>query len=291
MTFIQSRNYSTGRDAPTRLIVVHTTENDCVPGMARDNANFFASGNAPQASTHYFVDPVEVIQTVSESDTAWAAPPLNGCAIHIEHTGHAAYTSAEWQQPNQMAMLQRSAELVVSLSARHQIPAERISDADLVKILRGDYNVPGGIVSHVDINRVARALGLAESDHTDPGPSWPWMNYLAMIRGSFPSTTPLGEPDMPLTPADQTMVRAAVADALAAAIPVIATQAAVQVWTRYRMANNGGLVDLQTSVSLLLAGLPADAARDAAVAAAVAAVPALTVEQFSTALNPPPAAA
>jgi len=186
-----------------------------------------------------------------------------------------------------MGMLQRSAELVVSLSARHQIPAERISDADLVKLLRGDYNVPGGIVSHVDINRVARALGLAQSDHVDPGLSWPWMNYLAMIRGSFPSTTPQGAPDMPLTPADQAMVRAAVADALAAAIPVIATQAAVQVWTRYHMANNGGLVDLQTGLSLLLAGLPADAARDAAVEAAVAAVPAETVAAFSTALIPP----
>ena len=186
--------------------------------------------------------------------------------------------------------LQRSAELVTALCARHQVPAERISDADVTKLLRGDYQVRGGIIGHFDINRVARALGVSQSDHWDPGPSFPWMNYLGMIHGAFPSTNPLGEPDMPLTPADQSLVRAAVADALAAAIPVIATQAAVQVWTRYRMANNGGLVDLQTSLSLLLAGLPSDAARDAAVAAAVAAVPAETVAAFSTALTPPAAA-
>jgi len=270
------------------LVVIHTAETDCVLGAARNLATYFAGDNAPIASAHYVAGPDEVIQTVQETSTAWAAPPLNDCALHIEHAGRASFSPADWALPGPVAMLTQSATLCADLCTRHNIPSVMINDANLTKLFRGNYTGQGGIIGHADINRVARALNLAESDHWDPGPSFPWMTYLGAVQNAqHNSSQPLGEPDMPLTTVDQTFIEDAVTRAINAAIPTIAVQAAITVWTRYRMTDGTNISDLQTTLSRILAAVPADASRDAAVAVAVAAVPTETVTELEAVLNPP----
>lgn len=61
-------NYTKGNNG-RKYIVIHYTGNRTDTGMA--NSNYFKSTNRG-ASAHYFVDAENVVQVVSDSDTAWA---------------------------------------------------------------------------------------------------------------------------------------------------------------------------------------------------------------------------
>lgn len=61
-------NYTKGNNG-RKYIVIHYTGNRTDTGMA--NSNYFKSTNRG-ASAHYFVDAKNVVQVVSDSDTAWA---------------------------------------------------------------------------------------------------------------------------------------------------------------------------------------------------------------------------
>lgn len=168
-TFLQARHYTPGRTEAVRLLVIHTTENPCAVGVARNVARWFGGDAAPQASAHYVVGPDEVIACVAEADTAWHAPPTNAYAIGIEHTCRAAFTSDDWASERAQAMLDRSAELVAELCAQHGVPIQYVDEAGL----RAGV---AGITTHA---AVSRAFG--QSEHWDPGGSWPMADYLARV--------------------------------------------------------------------------------------------------------------
>ncbi len=167
---IQARNYTKGRKTKVDLLVLHTTENQCVNGVARNVALWFAGASAPQASAQYVVGPDVTIQCVSPDDTAWHAPGANDRGIGIEQTGRASFTAEQWASPEVQDMLFRSATLVARLCAHYGIPIVRLS----VDELRAGK---AGIVGHVD---VTKAFG--KSNHVDPGGSFPWSQYIAMIQ-------------------------------------------------------------------------------------------------------------
>lgn len=184
VTFIQAAYCGPTRaGARIDLLVVHTMESQEKPGTAKNVALWFGGKTKaapPKASAHYCVDDVDVIQCVSESVVAWAAPGANKNGIHIEHAGYAAQTPVQWGDLYSRAMLQNSAILAADICKRHAIPIVRLSVGDLKAGRRG-------FCGHVDITN---AFG-AGKGHTDPGPSFPWELYLEMVhKASLPPTLP-----------------------------------------------------------------------------------------------------
>jgi N-acetyl-anhydromuramyl-L-alanine amidase AmpD len=175
---ILAKNFQVDRRDPkhgfaaVRLVVLHTTENPCAPGVARAVARYFAGPGAPEASAHYVVGPDELILCVPEASTAWHAPPANFYSIGVEQTGRAAFTPDDWQSASAQAMLARSAALVADLCDRYGLPVVFVDAAGLAR-------EDAGITTHVEVSKAFRV-----SDHTDPGPSFPMDDFLAAVAAA-----------------------------------------------------------------------------------------------------------
>jgi hypothetical protein len=141
-------NYRSGRLRAIDRIIIHVTESDSAEGAI----SWFANAQA-QVSAHYVVDVDGTItQCVREADTAWAAPTFNARGLHIEHQGWTNKTAF----PD--AQLRPSANLCRHLADKYGIPADRIH-----------------ILGHSE---------LPNNDHQDPGHTWPWARYMAMVGGA-----------------------------------------------------------------------------------------------------------
>lgn len=167
--FVQAKNFTPANRTSLDVLVVHTMEAPEKPGTARGVANWFASPAAPQASAHACVDESELIRCVHEKDIAWAAPGANGNGYHIEHAGYAAQSAADWSDDYSVSMLKLSAEHAADIARRYDIPVVKLSADDLLAKKRG-------FCGHVDVTNAFH-----KSTHTDPGGSFPWDEYLAMV--------------------------------------------------------------------------------------------------------------
>jgi hypothetical protein len=172
-----SPNYNSRSGSGVELVVIHSCEGNyggCVGWLRNTQA---------QASAHYVVkeDGAEIAQLVDENSRAWhvaaayrprlnenmlpgrSGQSVNTFSVGIEHAGFASQRS--WSE----GLLASSVDLVRGITERHGIPRDR-------------YHV----VSHGQLQPESR---------TDPGPNWPWSNYLERIQG-----TP--EPPPPPPPGD-----------------------------------------------------------------------------------------
>lgn len=173
--FIQARNYTptSGRDVD--LGVVHTMEAPEKTTTAENVANWFAGSTAPKASTTYNIDSDSIVQSVREKDVAWCAPGANHDGIHLEHAGYAAQGRSDWQDPYSQAMLKLSAKLMADICRRHAIPVVKLSSAQV----RAGHR---GLCGHIDVTRAFPERG---GTHTDPGSSFPWEQYLQLIKAEL----------------------------------------------------------------------------------------------------------
>lgn len=185
--YIPAKNKGPSRSGPVLLIVIHTMEAPERPKTALNVALWFGGPQAPEASAHYCVDASETIQCVKEDVVAWAAPGANRDGIHIEHAGYASQTSEEWEDDYSKQMLARSAALAADIAKRYQIPVVKLTPEDLAN------PVASGFCGHVDVTQ-GRMGG---HGHTDPGPSFPWGDYLALVEAALAPTSP---PPPPLEP-------------------------------------------------------------------------------------------
>lgn len=176
--FVQAKHFYRGGNVPS-LIVIHDMEYLERSDGAEWCAAFFAGANAPMASAHYCVDSDSIVQCVKEEDGAWHTPgslptkggrEINRSSIGIEHAGFAKQTATEWDDSYSRSMLQLSAELTASLCVKYNIPAVRLTPEDLKTGERG-------ICGHVDCTK---ATGVGS--HWDPGPNFPWVEYIARVR-------------------------------------------------------------------------------------------------------------
>jgi N-acetyl-anhydromuramyl-L-alanine amidase AmpD len=182
MQFIRARNFTPAEGRAVNLVVIHTMEAPEKPTTAENVAAWFAGDSAPKASVHYCVDVDSVVQTLEEKHVAWGAPGANEKGIHIEHAGYAKQTPEEWADVYSRTMLERSAELVAGICVRHKIPVRRLTVAELRDGERG-------IVGHADVSDAFKA-----STHWDPGPSFPWTEYLDRVKAHVDAMTPATSP-------------------------------------------------------------------------------------------------
>jgi N-acetyl-anhydromuramyl-L-alanine amidase AmpD len=160
-------DFGSRRNVPVDTLVLHTTEGGAVEGALehwhREDVT---------ASAHYVIDgePVlRVVQNVAEGDCAYHAGSrsINRRSIGIEVCGKA--NDPKTWTPELMVLL---VALSADICKRHRIPI---------------VHQPGpGICGHADVpdpynpNRYGGA-----SHHTDPGPHFPWPQFLDALRAEL----------------------------------------------------------------------------------------------------------
>lgn len=167
-SFVQAKHFKAG-PRTVDLLVLHSTENDCRDGVARQVAQFFATqDDSNPTSAHYVVGPDETIQCVKDEDIAWHAPPANEHGIGIEMVGRAKFSEDEWTS---CGLVDRVAALLGALAVKWNVP---LSFVDAAGLLAGKR----GVTSHAEV-----AKAFHKTDHTDPGPGFPVAELLQKARG------------------------------------------------------------------------------------------------------------
>ncbi|MEU4513140.1 peptidoglycan-binding domain-containing protein [Nonomuraea wenchangensis] len=181
MQTITSPNKTSGRIAPIRVIVVHTMETGESSNVAENVAAYFARPST-NASAHLCVDNNSVVRCVADSDTAWAAPGCNSDGLQIELAGRAGQSKAQWADAYSKDLLDLAAGQVARWCRTYNIPARRLTRAQLRAGQRG-------IVGHADVSAVYK-----RSDHWDPGDNFPWSSFLARVNHHLDGSATTAKP-------------------------------------------------------------------------------------------------
>ena len=173
-------HYSKGRQGHTvQIIVLHSAENQELPGQAQHLERWFAGSTAPQASAHEMIYNAHIVVSVDDVDTAWAVDdfPLNLISFSIEMTGHAANTAAQWADAYETGVIKETTIAVKDEMSKHSIPAVHLTDAQIIAAHNGDKTVKG-ICTHADISRALKIAG----GHTDPGVNFPLQAFIKGLQ-------------------------------------------------------------------------------------------------------------
>ncbi len=163
-------HYYEGRNEALRLIVIHTMEAPEGPNTAENIAAMFARGDVV-ASAHACVDQDSLVVCLPPTATAFAAPGANADGYQIEHAGYASQDGAGWADAESQSMLRLSAAHAREIALAAGIPLRHLTDDELAA-------GAAGFVGHDQVSRVYR-----KSDHWDPGPQFPWSQYMGLVNG------------------------------------------------------------------------------------------------------------
>jgi N-acetyl-anhydromuramyl-L-alanine amidase AmpD len=192
MTLVTSVNFSpnkySGHNGSIVFIGIHTMEAPESGVTAENVANYFKNSSV-QASSHWCVDNDSRVRCVNDADSAWTMPPVNGRSLNIEMAGYAAQSPAQWSDPYSLAVLDNVAVCAAEWCVKYGIPVRHLTPAQIA-------NMEKGFVGHVDVNNVFHA-----SDHTDPGPNFPWAAFLNRVSARLGSGIVTPPPPVPSYPA------------------------------------------------------------------------------------------
>lgn len=162
---------SSGSNLPVTRIVIHDTESaGSGPGTAHGVLGYFSQPSSG-GSAHYITDVRDEFHPLGDSEIGWHAPPNQG-SIGIEICGQARYSRATWLSADVWPAVLRAAQRTAELCARFGVPMVRLSSTDL---LNGRH----GICGHVDVSQAWH-----QSDHSDPGPNFPWDAFMAAVTAA-----------------------------------------------------------------------------------------------------------
>lgn len=174
-----AKNYTKGRQGHSiQMLVLHSAENQELPGQAVHLGEWFASANAPQASAHEMIDNKVVVVSVDDIDTAWADDdfPINLVSKNYEMTGHASNTAAQWADAYETAVISLTEGEFKKDMKKYSIPAHHLTDAEIVAIHNGNKTLKG-ICTHADISRALKIVG----GHSDPGVNFPLTAFIKAV--------------------------------------------------------------------------------------------------------------
>src|SRR5690606_32891035 len=173
--FVQGRNrYGT---STKYAIAVHCTANTA---SARNEASY-ATRRTDGVSAHFFIDDREVIQSLDTADIAGHAGSWQGntYSIAVEFTGLTSWSRSRWLSS---IAWDKTAQVLAAVSRHHNIPPVRVT----VEQMKANPQVRGAY----DHNQMRLAWG--GTDHTDPGPNFPWDHLLNVWKRELQ-----GEDNMP----------------------------------------------------------------------------------------------
>lgn len=182
---LSPNHYSGRRGAVPHIIGIHTMEAPESGNTAEDVARYFKNSSV-QASSHWCVDDDSRVRCVNDADAAWTMPPLNDESLNIEIAGYAKQTGAQWADSFSEEALDIAAMCAAEWCHKYGIPIRHNNAAQIAGKV-------AGFVGHIDVNRVFHA-----SDHTDPGPNFPWSTFLNKVKAHYDNpntvTTPKSNP-------------------------------------------------------------------------------------------------
>lgn len=168
-------------DSAAHLLVIHTSEQTTNGPATAENLGRAWGTPATrdstgaiinQASYHWAVDADSIIAGVDPSEIAYHAPP-NPLGEAICLTGRAA---RDWTAPDVGDQLELAARLAAWRLDVRGWPAEYRT---VEEVRRG---LPG-LCGHITIS-----VAFGKTDHTDPGPQFPWATFLERIRRHMTTT-------------------------------------------------------------------------------------------------------
>lgn len=170
-----SPNYYAGNE-DRLLIGIHTMEAPESASTAENVAAYFAESST-QASAHWCVDNNSRVRCVADENSAWTMPPTNHYSLNVEIAGYAAQTSGDWEDAYSQAALDIAAQCVAEWCEKYGIPVRHLTTAQLLAKEKG-------IAGHIDVNNAFHG-----STHTDPGPNFPWSQFLSLVNHYLGVTT------------------------------------------------------------------------------------------------------
>ncbi len=174
-----AKNYTKGREGHhIQVLILHSAENQELPGQAEHLAQWFAGENAPEASANEMIDNKVIVTSVDDVDTPWATDdfPINLVSENYELTGHAANTAAQWQDAYETSVIHLAEGEFKKDMVKYGIPAKHLTDSEIVAIHKGNTALKG-IATHADITRALKISG----GHTDPGVNFPLADFMKAI--------------------------------------------------------------------------------------------------------------
>ncbi len=183
-----------GQTRHPRVIVMHDMEAPEKGPTARTIADYFATltetnpdGSPIKKSAHVCVDTTNIVQCVHDNDIAYAAPGANADGLQIEMAGFGAQSREAWLDEFGLAIVTNAANVAAQYCAKYGIPPVRLTNAQLAD------KSQRGIVSHGQVSEVFKG-----SDHTDPGPNFPWPEFLARVETALAARLASAGPVTPL---------------------------------------------------------------------------------------------
>lgn len=170
--------YRQQRLSDVRWIVIHSAQAPIAPGWETEVGEYLANVERI-TSVHYIVGPDQIVEMVPLESTAFGAGAMNDAGIQIELLGYAEYDRDQWlADDHALRMLCRGAHLAARLAATFDIPVAHVDTAGLL------VDTPG-IAGHVAFSEAFKG-----SDHWDPGPGFPWKEFIAQVAHYRLTATP-----------------------------------------------------------------------------------------------------
>ncbi|AZS11721.1 endolysin [Arthrobacter phage Maja] len=161
---------------PTQLLVLHSGECPLRGGYAQSLttwANVPLRQGGPEASWHWFVDPIAIVSMVDPQYAAWHASEANPMSEGFEQGGYARFTRAEWLTPEGVKQMDNLAWLMAQRAKANNIPAVWLSTDQITRVTTYGDRATKGFATHRQIDPETR---------TDPGDGYPYDLLMAKVK-------------------------------------------------------------------------------------------------------------
>lgn len=183
LKWVVPKSWTNADRTSVQLIVIHDTEGSSHAQSAEDGAAYDAR-RTDGTSTHYFVDNTSIVQCVRTNDRAHTARSQgNKRGIQYELCARASWTKAKWLDAAYgKPMLERAAAQCARDAKKWGIPVRKLTPTQVAAGAKG-------FCGHADITK---AFPEDRGSHTDPGPNFPWAEFISMVEKAMggPAPTP-----------------------------------------------------------------------------------------------------
>lgn len=185
---------------PTQLLVLHSGESPLRGGFAQSLtswANIPLAQGGPEASWHWFIDPIAIVSQIDPNYAAWHASEANPLSEGFEQAGYARFSRADWLTPEGTKQLDNLAWIMAQRAKANGIPPVWLTNAQVVAACAGNRSIKG-FCTHRQIDPETR---------TDPGNGYPYDLLLAKVKAYMGIKPPVVVPASTPKPATKPAVQ------------------------------------------------------------------------------------